>query len=377
MASNAYDVIVIGGGPAGCGAAIPLARRGFRVLLLEKARLPVHKLCGEFLSVEVTALFERLGVAEAVRRARPHPIGETLVTTADGAAFRSPLPGTGLGLSRRTLDRLLFTHAADAGADARDGVTALALTGSLADGFTVTTTEGTFTARLALGAWGKRGLLDRKLDRRFLDEKSPFVAFKAHFEGIEIPGVVELHAFRGGYCGLSHVEDGRVNVCWITHRDRLREAGGRPGDMIAHTFGENAALARRFERMRRVTDFCAVAQVAFAVKGPMAGDVPMIGDTAGMIAPLCGDGMAMALRSAEAAAMHAAAFLEGRADAEAFRRDYAQAWREAFARRMRLGRWMHRGYVHPLAAGLGVRALAGMPALGRWLIRHTRDAAHA
>ena len=377
MASNAYDVIVIGGGPAGCGAAIHLARRGFRVLLLEKARLPVHKLCGEFLSVEVMALFERLGVAGAVRRAGPHPIGETLVTTADGAAFRSPLPGTGLGLSRRTLDRLLFTHAADAGADARDGVTALALTGSLPDGFTVKTTAGTFAARLVLGAWGKRGLLDRKLDRRFLAEKSPFVAFKAHFEGLEIPGVVELHAFRGGYCGLSHVEDGRVNVCWITHRDRLREAGGRPGDMIAHTFGENAALARRFESLRRVTDFCAVAQISFAAKGPMAGDVPMIGDTAGMIAPLCGDGMAMALRSAETAAAHAAAFLDGHAGAEAFRRGYAHAWREAFARRMRLGRWMHRGYVRPLAARLGVRALVGMPALGRWLIRHTRDAAHA
>ncbi len=377
MSANEYDVIVIGGGLAGCGAAIPLARRGLRVLLLEKDRLPVHKLCGEFLSVEVMATFERLGVAGAVRRAGPHPIGETLVTTADGAAFRSPLPGTGLGLSRHTLDRLLFEHAARAGADARDGVTARALSGSLTDGFTVTTTAGTFTGRLVLGAWGKRGLLDRKLDRPFLTEKSPFVAFKAHFEGIEIPGVVELHAFRGGYCGLSHVEGGRVNACWITHRDRLREAGGRPEGMIEHSFPENAFLAGRFERMRRVTDFFAVAQVAFAVKGPIVGDVPMIGDTAGMIAPLCGDGMAMALRSAGIAATHAAAFLEGRADAEAFRQGYARAWREAFARRMRLGRWMHRGYVHPLAAGLGVRALAGMPALGRWLIRQTRDVAHA
>ncbi len=345
------------------------------MLLLEKARLPVHKLCGEFLSVEVMALFERLGVAGAVRRAGPHRIDETLVTTADGAAFRSPLPGTGLGLSRRTLDRLLFAHAAAAGADTRDGVTARALTGSLASGFSVTTTAGTFTARLVLGAWGRRGRLDRTLGRRFLAEKTPFVAFKAHFEGLEIPGVVELHAFAGGYCGLSHVEDGRVNVCWITHRDRLREAGGRPEGMIARTFGEHAALARRFGRLRRVTDFCAVAQISFAVKGPMEGDVPMIGDTAGMIAPLCGDGMAMALHSAEMAAAHADAFLRGRADAEAFRRGYPRAWRDAFAGRLRLGRWMHHGYVRPLAASLAVRALAGMPALGRWLIRHTRDAA--
>ncbi len=371
-----YDVLIVGGGLAGCSAAIQLAGRGRRVLLLEKQRYPAHKLCGEFLSVEVQAMFERLGVREAVRRAGAHPITRARITTLDGGVFEAALPGAALGLSRYTLDRLLFERARAAGAETRDGVAARAIAGSLDEGFTVQTTDGAFAARLAMGAYGKRGLLDRKLQRPFLQQKSPFVAFKAHYEGVEIPGVIELHSFPGGYCGLSHVEGGRVNACWIAHAQTLKAAGGDPEAMIEQSLARNPALARRFAAMRRVSKrFVAVSQVTLAPKGAVSGDGCMIGDTAGMIAPMCGDGMAMALRAAELAVPPAAAFLDGATDAAGFRDGYARAWRREFGLRMRLGRWMHHAYCRPSLARLGVAVCRKAPALGRWLIHKTRGAA--
>ncbi len=368
-----YDAVIIGGGLAGCAAATHLARRGLAVLLLEKQRYPVHKLCGEFLSVEVAASLERLGVLAAIQAAGAHPIDAVTVTTAGGAVFESALPGTALGLSRYRLDPLLFDHARRLGAEAHDGTAVRAVTGSLDDGFAVETAEETFAARVVLGAYGKRGLLDRKLDRPFLKKKEPYVAFKAHYEGVSIPGRIELHAFPGGYCGLSHVEDGRINACWIAHGRTLRAAGGDADVMIAQSLTQNAALARRFAAMRRTTDgFLALSQISFDLKGRFDGDLCMIGDTAGMIAPMCGDGMAMALRSAEMAAPLAAAFCAGHLAPEAFRHDYTAAWNREFRLRLRLGRWMHAGYVRPAVAHAGVRAVGAVPPLGRWLIRATR-----
>ena len=116
-----YDIIVTGAGLAGCSSAIQLAEQGYRVLLLEQQRYPVHKLCGEFLSVEVIAAFERLGILEAVRQAGAHSIRRTYLTTSTGASFESELPGVALGLSRYQLDLILFQRSQELGARCLDG----------------------------------------------------------------------------------------------------------------------------------------------------------------------------------------------------------------------------------------------------------------
>ena len=370
----AYDVAVIGSGLAGGAAAIRLAQAGARVLLLERQRYPAHKLCGEFLSTEVEAAFERLGVGEAIRRAGPHPIHRLVATAPDGTAFEGALPGTALGFSRYRLDALLFEHAQAVGADARDGTAVTDVAGDLERGFRLTTRGGDFRARLVLGAYGKRGRLDRTLGRAFIERHEPYLAVKAHYEGLDLPGTIELHSFDGGYCGLSHVEGGRVNVCWIAHERVLRAAGGRPeAVMTSGACAANPHLRDRVRQMRLVPGTRqAVSQISFAQKPRFAGDVCMIGDTAGMIAPVCGDGMAMALASAELVSPLVCAVLAGDLAPADFRARYAQAWAAAFRTRLRLGRVMHHGYAHPLVAALALRTLRRLPGLARWLIRTTR-----
>ena len=109
-------------------------------------------------------------------------------------------------------------------------------------------------------------------------------------------------------------------------------------------------------------------------KSRFAGGVCMIGDAAGMIAPLCGDGMAMALRTADLVTPLASEYLDGRRSPSSFRTAYETTWTSTFGRRMRLGRWIHAAAFRPGAARFLVQSCRVLPPLARWLIRSTRGA---
>jgi flavin-dependent dehydrogenase len=371
-----YDALVIGGGLAGCSTALQLARAGHEVVLAEQSTYPRQKLCGEFLSPEAQSSFRRLGVLEAVHEAGASSIDHTRLTAPSGTKTEHALPDPALGLSRHQLDRLLFRRACAAGVDGRAGTRVTDVQGSLDEGFAVTAGAETLEARLVFGAHGRRSRLDRALERPFLEQRPPYVGFKAHYAGPSagaLADTIELHSAPGGYCGLSPVEDDRINVCWIGHTDALKKAGGTPTAMLNESLRQNPALDNRLRGLTRVSDqFEAVSQVPLMPKSRFVDDVCMIGDAAGMIAPLCGDGMAMALRTADLISPRASAFLDGDRSASSFRTAYRTAWSDTFGRRMRLGRWIHAAAFRPGAARLLVQTCRVLPPLARWLIRSTR-----
>ena len=371
-----YDVLIVGGGLAGCSAAIHLARAGVSVLLLERGTYPAHKLCGEFLSVETTGAFERLGVLPAIQAAGAQPISRILMTTPSGASLRQDLPGTALGFSRYRLDEILFHQARSVGADAREGVSVLNVTGDLGQGFRVETTAGQFAARVVLGAYGKKAPLDAKLGREPDAWNAPFVGYKEHCMGFDLPGVVEVHLFPGGYCGLAQVEDGSINVCWIARRQVVTAAGGNRERATHETLSQNPALAARLAALTPVPGTLrAIGGVTLARKGVFQGGVAMIGDTAQMIAPFCGDGMGMALRTGEIIAPLASQFLSGNLTQEQFQNAYARQWREEFSLRLMLGKWLQSGALTPGVSETAMRAAAAFTPLTRWVIAQTRGAA--
>jgi flavin-dependent dehydrogenase len=172
------------------------------------------------------------------------------------------------------------------------------------------------------------------------------------------------------------VENNRINVCWIGHTDALKEAGGTPTAMLNKELRQNPHLDDRLQGLTRVSDqFEAVSQVPLMPKSRFAGDVCMIGDSAGMIAPLCGDGMAMALRTADLVTPLAAEYLDDRRSASSFRQAYCRKWSDTFGRRMRLGRWIHAAAFRPGAARLLVQSCRLLPPLAQWIIRTTRGKA--
>ncbi len=283
------EVIIAGGGLAGGAAGLLLARQGRRVLLLERAAAPAHKVCGEFLSPEGAAVLAGLGLAPPMLGAAPI---ERLRLAAGRWDAAAALPFRAWGLSRHVLDARLLAAAAGAGAEVRRGAQVRAVT---ADG----------AVRLADGAWlhGARTLLatgKHALRGWARQPGRPMLGFKLHLilapaQARALEGHVELHLLPGGgYAGLQLVEGGVANLCW------LLPAGGPalprpPGSLLARRLDGAAPLWPRP---------LAVARVPYGhLHAPAVEEqVFRLGDQAAVTPSFTGDGMAIALHSAALAA---------------------------------------------------------------------------
>lgn len=364
-----YDAVVIGGGLAGSIAALTLASRGWQVALLERKRYPHHKVCGEFISTEGVRRLESLGVLRGLETVC---IDRAAITTPYGKCWETAIPG--VGISRYALDPVLASRAEAAGADVQTGVTVTRIEGDFERGFALTGQRdgqpAEFHARVVIGAHGKRSQVDRALERRFMQRDHRFVGLKAHFVG-ESPCRVDLHTFPGGYCGISEIEGGRINVCLLARTDVF----ARCGDIQAFTAwmrSQNRALDRWLASAEQVTEWLSISQIAFESKPPVERGVLMAGDSAGLIAPLAGDGMSMALDGGRLAALHASAYLSGDIAASDLVKGYAAAWRRTFAARLRLGRWLQGWMLRPYALRAGLKVVEHLPALGRFFVEATR-----
>lgn len=377
MTGSIYDVAVIGGGLAGCSAAIHLARQGARVVLLEAKTYPHHKVCGEVLSPECAGLLGELGLSVWLRQREPAVMDTVEITAPNGTGWTGHLPGAAIGISRYALDRALAEQAAQEGIDLRTETTVTGIQGSLDDTFRLTARSpagsGAINARVVIGAHGKRGNLDRSFNRAFLRPHQPFIGLKAHFYGPPLPCRIELHAFPGGYCGLSNIEDGKANACLLVREPVFRQAGSIPA-FFSWMQHQNPRLGAWFANAQLAGDrWYSISQIPFVDKTSVDNDVLMAGDSAGLIAPLAGNGMAMALRGGRLAAEYAGAFIQCELSAGAVRRRYAAAWRREFRLRLRLGRFLQAFMLRPQALALGLRLTGMVPALGHFFIHSTRD----
>ena len=335
---TAWDAIVIGAGPAGSAAATVLSAAGRRVLLLEKDRFPRAKVCGEFLSGDGLASIERLGARAALDTFLPERIEEGSVYPARGGAVHFRLPSPALGISRFRLDDLLANRAREAGAEARFTCRVVSTAGSPERGFSVTfVSDGvreTAEARALVGAWGRWDALDRRLDRSFL-ERSRFFGWSRDYRGdtSALEGRVRLYLFPGGYCGLSRVEGGEVNLAGVLSEAERRRIGGGWEDVLERAREGNRALDLALRPMHPgPRGFLGTVPAVFTAKPPTENGILMAGDAAGVIDPFSGQGQAAALATGILAAETVLALLDGRLEAGRYLAAYAGAWRRRFSR---------------------------------------------
>lgn len=368
-APDAYDALVIGAGPAGSSAAASLAAQGLRVLLVERDRLPRHKVCGEFLSPEAQQTLDALGLTAAVAAHGPRPLRHMQVTAAGGQSLRRPLPAAAWGISRYTLDEALAQAAAAQGAALWTETTATR-TQRRGERYVVTLRRAgrqyLVTARVVLLAAGRqsRAALCPQPPQ---PETSPAgllrraVGIKRHLQGLSLDDQVELFLFPGGYAGINPVEGGRANLCLLVEGGVFRAAGGQVEGAIAAAAAANPALAARLAGARPLADTtCTVAAVDTRSPPRLWAGLPRLGDAVLMLPPLCGDGMAMALRGAELCALGAAAYLRGGCSLAEWAASYAAAWRDEFEARVRLAHALQGLLMQPRLAG-------GLLTLGAWL----------
>lgn len=331
------DVIIIGGGLAGLVSSLELARAGFGVTLVERKTYPFHKVCGEYVSNEVRPYVESLGVnLDGLGAAR---INRFYLSAPSGRLLTAPLDLGGFGISRYTLDDELYQLGLAAGVRFRLGQTVDDVRFS-DDSFTVSLSNGeALAARLVLGTFGKRTKLDRTLDRAFMAKPSPYVGVKYHISSIDFPtDVIALHNFPDGYCGMSAIEDDKYCLCYLTTRRNVR-AHGSIAAMEQAVLTQNPHLRAVFEQATFLYDRPEVInEISFAPKRAVENHILMAGDAAGLITPLCGNGMAMAIHGAKLVSGLAARFLRQELDRPTLERTYQRDWSRLFGRRLWVGR---------------------------------------
>jgi flavin-dependent dehydrogenase len=385
-----YDIAIIGGGLAGSTLAALLARAGREVLLLEKDTFPRDKLCGEFLSPESRRVLREIDVEDRIAPGAPQ-LSAARFSAPSGSMVYAKLPDAALGVSRLKLDAALFDAAARSGAEARSGHQVVDLEPSTAGVELEVRADGASTrtrADIVVGAYGRRTRLDRIQERSFMDQRHPYVGFKRHHRPSDstagrrtddtLAGHVEIHGFEGGYCGMSHIETGEVNVCMLLEQSMLSGIGEANWDDIATAIArENPVLANRLAGLEPSEDgMHAVAQVPFVLKSAFRNRVFFCGDSAGMIAPLTGDGQAMAL---ESAMLLSDILLElpatpGRDEIAAAGKRWSRRWRLRYEPRLRLGRQLQRLLFRRKPLEIGIRIIDAVPGLADALARWTRSA---
>jgi menaquinone-9 beta-reductase len=374
------DLLVVGGGPAGATLASLVARRGASVVILERDSFPRDKVCGEFLSWDAFPILERIDAMDAIERCAPARITRALLVTPR-RVVESPLPQTAYGISRMQLDETLLRNAAASGATVAEEIVVESLEGSESGHAVVARTrEGKplrIEATLAVGAWGRWGRLDLTLGRKFItDRRQRHIGFKRHYAaGLTAPDVIELHPFAGGYLGAQPIEGSRSNLCGLVHQSEISSLkGGWPRftENLAHSSTSLQALFDAAEPLQ--DEFLSSEPVIFRAKEPVHEGAILVGDSAGLIDPLTGNGMAMAIQSAALAAPFALAIVGG-GDRTTLLRAYSRAHRELFATRLRWSRLAAAALRRPALVAAGSATGIASPLL-QLLTRRTRAAAN-
>lgn len=397
-----FDAVVVGAGPAGSSAAILLSRAGWSVALIEKARFPRRKVCGECIAASNLPLLEALGIGPAFD-AVAGPELRRVALLRGNRSIEADLPAAthekypwGRALGRETLDRLLLERARSTGAEVLQPWSVQTLEGAPGDWRCgIRSMESGMTSmlrsRVAIDAHGSwEALPSARRSRHGMDGPADLLAFKANFRGASLDeGLLPVLSLDGGYGGMVVADGGVTTVACCVRRDRLgacRSAspGLRAGEAIE-------AFLRRECRGVRIALQAATREGSWLAAGPLhpgirvdAGDGSFrIGNAAGEAHPIIGEGMSMAMQSAW---LLCTRLLDtgrpGNASAEAVQRDvgrrYAEAWRRAFGPRLQLAAAFAHTAMHPASAASLVvlaRAWPGLLTLGARFAGKARSAA--
>lgn len=418
--SKNYDVIVVGGGPAGASAAVHLATRGASVLLVEREKFPRAKLCGEFISPECLAHFARLGVLEEMSGAGGARVGETLFFAQSGRRVGVPSAWFGretrggvgdaaagaLGLSRAEMDERLLQRARAVGVEVLEEAQ---VAGLLFAGERRRTVGGVrvewhgaelnLRAAVTIDATGRARALARRVEQNAkanggegeahasakassggASKRMPLVAFKAHLENVGgAKSACEIYFYRGGYGGVSCVENELSNLCFIVAAGDVRARASDAERVMREIVMSNSRAAETLRGARVRSEWLAVALESFGRRevAPAEG-LLMVGDAASFIDPFTGSGMLMALESGELAGeavTRALPQLRASGDFAPLATDYRARYQARFSARLRVCSWLRRvAFAPQFATEAAIAALGASARMRRVVARATRHA---
>jgi len=369
-----YDIAIVGGGLAGLGLAIQCADAGYNVALFEREQYPFHRVCGEYIGLESRGFLERLGLD--LQQWQLPAIRELHLSGVHGKAYTTRLPLGGFGVSRYLIDHALYEIAL------RKGVHVFTRTRVQdiqfrQNRFIIQADQGLHaSAFIAVGAFGKRSNLDVRWKRPFVQQQpgklNNYIGIKYHIRYPQPEHLIALHNFENGYCGISRIEDGKCCLCYLTTAANLQKHRNSIPEMEREVLYRNPHLEKIFTEATFLYEQpLAISQISFARKSAVENHVLMVGDAAGMITPLCGNGMSMALHAAKLAFEQIHALLQQQITRQEMEECYQRSWQQHFNTRVMMGRALQRFLGRESRADMLVGLMRYLPFVAKGIIRAT------
>lgn len=311
---NDYDVIVVGAGPGGAVASLLLARRGLRVLLIDKATFPRDKPCAEYLSPEINVLLDRLGLRDTLDRLAPARLRGFIVTPASGRPFRGDFPPTGPrsygpAVARTRLDAALVDAAGAAGVTVREGfrVDQLRWERGLVAGVVGrqrgSRTEEVLRGRAVVGADGLHSVVARRLGLTVPSRSLRRIALVTHLRGIaSLSDYGEMHVGYGEYAGIAPLGGGLANVAIVVPAEVGPTLRGSRDQYFRDTLSRFPGLRGRLDGAEATKPLLAIGPLATQSRRYVFPGGLLLGDAARFYDPFTGEGIYRAMAGAELAA---------------------------------------------------------------------------
>ncbi len=362
-----YPCGIIGGGLGGLCLAIQLAEKGVEVVLFEKNAYPQHKVCGEYISMESWDFLTGLGVPlDGLNLPKINQLG---VSSESGFMLESPLALGGFGISRYSLDHYLCALARQKGVVIYENCKVLDV--KIVDDLLsqIMTSQGVFSAKIVCGSFGKYAPNFAKLTSENTAQRPNYIGVKYHIKTDLAANRIELHNFKDGYCGMSKVDNDRFCLCYLSKSSNLQASGNDLKAMEAKILHKNPFLKRVFTESEFLFDKpMVISNVYFHPKATYLNGIFMLGDAAGAITPLCGNGMSMAMRASKLLATLLVFYFDGQLEKADLIKQYDRVWQANFRSRIWAGQYLQHLFGKKTSTQLTLKTLHYWPTLTKKVI---------
>jgi menaquinone-9 beta-reductase len=418
-----YPCAIIGGGLAGLCLAIQLAQKGIKSIVFEKNSYPQHKVCGEYISMESWDFLMELGVE--LNQLNLPKINQLGVSSENGFMLESSLDLGGFGISRYSLDNYLAQIARKNGvlilenckvidvkklafmgnnsinSDLNKSLNTMGLALNKTElnainsnqiksykydnksienkelNYEIITNSGNYQAQIVCGSFGKYAPNFAKLNTEKNAKTPNYIGVKYHIQTDLAPNRIELHNFNNGYCGISKVDNDRYCLCYLSNATNLQQSNNDLKKMEETIVYKNPFLKRYFTESNFLFPKpMVISNIYFHKKETYLNGIFMLGDAAGAITPLCGNGMSMAMRASKLLAHLLVQYFDGQLTKTALIKQYDTIWKSNFNTRIWAGRHLqHYIFGKKTSTQIALKTLHYLPSLTQKVIGLTHGKA--